>query len=490
MENNLEKGNKKELVTNIGWSYAERMLPQIVTLIVSVVLARLLAPEYYGIIAIVTVFIALGDALAIGGLGNALVQKQDADDKDFNSVCWLSMGVSIVIYTILFFIAPLVARFYQNNLLIVVIRVMGLKVIFSAFNSVQQAYIQKNMTFRKGFLSAVSGSLAAALVGVTMAACGFGIWALVAQYMVNAVVQTVVLFLMIPWRPKFEVAWNRLKSLWNYGSKVLGSTLVYTARDNIRTLIVGKQFSSQDLAFYNQGQKYPSIVVADVVEALGKVLFPALSSKQSDKKQVKDLMRLSIRISGYIMTPLMLGLLAVGDTFVYAVLTEKWAPCIPFLQIMCLAYILRPLSAVFQKGLLAIGKSNLSLAHETITSSATIALLLIAVFAMESVTLIAWSQAVTALMGTVLYMLWSKRYLDYRIREVARDYLPTVLLSIVMAIGVMLVGMLKIQVVLKLVLQVLTGVAIYIGLSWITKNENFTLILGLVKEFCKGKNSK
>lgn len=477
------------MLTNIVWSYAERLLPQLVTLIVSIVLARLLSPEHYGVISIVTVFIALGDALAIGGFGNALVQKKDADAKDFNSVCWVSLGLSLVIYGVFYFCAPLIAEVYQNDILIPIMRVMGLKVIFSAFNSIQQAYVQKNMIFRKSFISTIGGTLLAAATGIGMALSGFGIWALVAQYMVNAVVHTVVLFCMIDWKPKVEIAWERIKELWNYGAKVLGATLVFTLRDNIRTLIVGQQFSSEDLAFYNQGQKYPSVIVVDVVEALGKVLFPVLSSKQDDKAQVKELMRLSIRVSSYIMTPLMLGLFAVSDTFVYAILTEKWAPCILFMRILCFVYLFRPLSAVFQKGLLAIGKSNLNLTHEIVTSSTTVLMLLVAVFGLQSIPAIALSHVAVAVLGTIMYMLWAGKYLGYRIREVAQDYLPSVLLSVVMAMGAMLLGMLQIHVVLKLVLQVLVGMVIYFLLSWITRNESFTLLLGLLKEFRKRKIS-
>lgn len=481
MESNSKDTKKGSMLTNIVWSYAERLLPQLVTLVVSIVLARLLSPEHYGVISIVTVFTALGDALAIGGFGNALVQKKDADAKDFNSVCWVSLGLSVVIYGVLYFCAPLIAAIYENDILIPIMRVMGLKVIFSSFNSIQQAYVQKNMIFRKSFISTIGGTSLAAVTGIGMALSGFGIWALVAQYMVNAVVNTFVLFCMIDWKPRLEVAWDRIKGLWNYGAKVLGATMVYTLRDNIRTLIVGKQFSSDDLAFYNQGQKYPSVIVVDVVEALGKVLFPVLSSKQNDKMQVKELMRLSVRVSGYIMTPLMLGLFAVSDTFVYAILTEKWAPCIPFMRILCFVYLFRPLSTVFQKGLLAIGKSNLNLTHEIITSSTTVVLLLVAVFGMQSIAAIALSHVAVALLGTVMYMLWTRKYLDYSLKEIAEDYALSLIISLVMAALVYLVGLLQINVIALLALQVFVGVVTYVACSVLLKLKPFLYVLNMLK---------
>ncbi len=485
MESNSKSNKKTSMLSNIGWSFAERMLPQLVTLLVSVVLARLLAPEHYGIIAIVTVFTALADALATGGLGNALVQKKNADVKDFNSVCWISLGLAVIIYGILYVTAPAIAGVYQNQTLVPILRIMGLKIIFSAFNSVQHAYVQKNMIFHKSFIAAAGGTLIAGVTGITMAFTGFGIWALVAQYMANAVSNTIILFFLIDWKPKAEIAWMRIKALWNYGIKVLGATLVFTVRDNIRTLIVGKQFSSQDLAFYNQGQKYPSMLVVDVVEALGKVIFPVLSNKQDDRAQMKETMRAAIRVSNYIMMPLMLGLLAVSDTFVYAVLTEKWAMCIPFLRIMCLVYVWRPLSAFCQKGLLAVGKSNLNLAHEAITSTTTILMLIVAVFAMESVVMIAWSQAAVAVLGTALYVFWARKYLRYTFKELAQDYLPSLGISLLMVAVVYGMSFIEMNTVILLILQVLVGAGIYVACSALFKLEAFKYLLDAIKGIYK-----
>ncbi len=473
MENGQKKNGTAAIASGLGWSFAQRILPQLVTLLVSIVLARVLSPEHYGTIAIVTVFIAIGDALVIGGFGNALVQKKDATDTDFNSICWVSLLLSVSVYGVLFLFAPLMARFYADDILTPVIRVMGLKFVFSAFNSVQVAYVQRNMMFRKNFISTLGGTLVSSVVGVTMALTGFGVWALVAQNLTNAVIHTVVLFFIIDWKPKLELCWKSVKELWNYGVKVLGATLVYTLRDNIRTLLVGKQFSSEDLAYYNQGQKYPALLMSDIVSATETVLFPVLSENQTQTKKLKELMRNAIRISSYILTPLMVGFLAVSHTFVEVFLTEKWLPCVPFMQIMCVVYMTRCVSTILQRGLLAIGRSSLNLIHEVVTSFATIVCLLVAVFLMNSVVVIALSQVFVMLLGLVLYSTWSRKYLRYGYKELLRDYLPSVLLSVVMAIVVCLAGMLPIHSLVKLIVQVLAGIVAYVGASIATRNPTF-----------------
>lgn len=468
-----EKNGTAAIASGLGWSFAQRVLPQLVTLLVSIVLARVLTPEHYGTVAIVAVFIAIGDALVIGGFGNALVQKKDATDTDFNSICWVSLSVSVAVYSVLFLCAPLMARFYDDDILTSVIRVMGMKFVFSAFNSVQIAYVQRNMMFRKNFISTLGGTVVSSVVGITMALTGFGVWALVVQNITNTVIHTVILFCVIDWKPKLEISRKSVKTLWNYGAKVLGATLVYTLRDNIRTLLVGKRFSTEDLAYYNQGQKYPALLMCDIVSATETVLFPVLSKNQTQTKKLKELMRNAIRIGSYILTPIMVGFLAVSHTFVEVVLTEKWLQCVPFMQIMCFVYMPRCVSSTLQKGLLAIGKSNLNLIHEVITSSTTVILLLVAVFMMDSVLMIAISQVLVMFLDVMIYAIWSRKYIKYGYKELLSDYLPSVLLSAFMAIVAILAGMLPVNGFVKLVLQVLSGIAAYVGASVVTKNATF-----------------
>ena len=470
------KNSREGIFAGIGWSYAERLLSQAVSLIVSIILARLLTPDDYGIIAIVMVFISIGDALVNGGLGTAIVQKKDPTELDFNSICWLSFGASAVLYVILFFSAPLIANIYDSAVLVPVIRVMGIKFIFSAWNSVQGAYVQKKMIFKRSFWSSFIGVCVSAVIGVTMAFLNFGVWALIAQYLTHAIISSVVICLTIDWRLKFQFSFKSVKELWSFGVKVLGSTLVFTIRDNIRTLIVGKKFSTDDLAFYNEGQKFPSLLVTDIVNSIGRVIYPVLSEKKDEKEELKSLLRRSVGLSAYILTPMMTGLFVISDTFVKVLLTEKWLPCVPFLRIMCIVYVTRALSTLFQKTILALGKSSLNLIHEVVTSSITLILLLVGAFVLHSVEFIAWSAVITMVVGVVIYAFFVKKCIGYKFREMIADYFPIIFISMIMAAAVYVTGMCQVPNLIKMILQLAMGVIVYLALSILTKNKSFSFL--------------
>jgi O-antigen/teichoic acid export membrane protein len=471
-----EESLKNRIASGLIWSYAERFLVQAITIIVSIVLARILNPKDYGTVAVVIIFISICDALVAGGFGNALVQKKNTTDIDFNSICCLSLVVALVLYICLFMMAPWIADFFRDELLRPVIRVMGIKFIFSAFNSVQQAYVQKKMIFRKFFFATLGGTIFSAFLGVGLALLRVGAWALVTQHLSNAVIGTVILYLTIDWKPKFQISSGSIRNLWKVGSRVLASTMVYTLKDNIRSLIIGRKFTSTDLAYYNQGQKYPALIVSDIVESLGKVLFPVLSDKQDSRDVIKILIRRSIRISSYVLTPIIAGLFTVSDTFVSAILTDKWMPCAPYMRILCIVYITRPISTIFQKSLLAIGNSTLMLAAEIITSSLTIILLMISVFFYNSINLIAWSYVAIMIIDVTYYAFFVHKHFSYAYMEMIGDYFLPFIMSFIMGSGAYLVGMLHINVLEKLILQVLCGGSIYILLSNLFKVDSYYYI--------------
>ena len=482
-------GNDRTKITaNLLWTYAEKFLAQGITLLVSIILARILDPDQYGTIAIVTVFITIGDALVTGGFGNALVQKKNSSDLDFNSICWLSLFVAVILYGILFISAKEIANFYDANILVPVIRVMGIKFIFSAINSIQQAYVQKQMMFKKFFFATLGGTLFSGVFGLALALSGYGVWALVGQYLSNTVINTLILAITIKWKLKFQISWKSIKELWKFGSKMLASTIVYTVKDNIRSLIIGKKFTSADLAYYNQGNRFPALLVTNIVESLGTVIFPVLSMEQDSKGNVRNFMRKSIRISSFILTPTIVGLLAVGDTFISVILTEKWAPCVPYLRILCLVYMTRPLSTIFQKGLLAIGKSNINLFQEIVTSILTIILLVIAVFKFNSISFIAWSYVVIMIVGLGIFAFFVNKYLGYSFREMAIDYCPSLGMSCVMGIIVFFIGYIPIHSLIKLVIQFVVGVTVYVLIAYIGKREEMWNLTELLKKIIGKKH--
>ncbi len=300
----MESQNQK-IVSNLLWRFAERFGAQIISFIVSIVLARLVAPEDYGVIALINIFIVVLQVFVDSGMGNALIQRSRADDTDFSTVFFFNMATCILIYAALFAAAPWIARFYDDLSMIPVIRVVGLTLVVSGLKNVQQAYVCKNMLFKKFFFSTLGGTIASAVVGIYLAYQGAGVWALVAQHLTNLCMDTLILWFTVKWRPKLLFSWRRFKVLFSFGWKLLVSGLIDTVYTNLRSLIIGKKYSSTDLAFYNKGDQLPSLVVTNINTSIGSVLFPALAQEQDDPKALKEHVRRAIRVSSYLMWPMM-----------------------------------------------------------------------------------------------------------------------------------------------------------------------------------------
>ena len=336
--------NKSQKVaTNMLWRLMERFGAQLVAFIVQIVLARILAPEAYGTIALVTVFTTILNIFIDSGFGNALIQKKNADDLDFSTVFFFNICMCSVLYLLLFFFSPVIANFYDDVSLVPVIRVLGLTLIISGVKNVQQAYVSRTMQFKRFFFATLGGTLGAAILGITLAYLGFGVWALVAQQLFNATVDTIILWITVKWRPKRMFSFERLKGLFSFGWKLLVSSLIYKTYTEVRQLIIGKLYSPSDLAQYNRGYQFPNFIVVNINAAIDSVLLPAMSSEQDDKSRVRAMTRRSIKTSTYIMAPLMMGLAAMGEPLVKLILTEKWLPCVLFMQIFCISFMFYPI---------------------------------------------------------------------------------------------------------------------------------------------------
>lgn len=315
--------NNKSVFSNFIWRFAERCGAQLVTFIVSIVLARILMPEDYGTVALVTVFTTIMQVFVDSGLSTALIQKKDADDLDFSSVFYFNFAVCIILYLIMFFAAPVIASFYEIPELTPIVRVISLTIVISGVKGVQQSYVSRNMLFKRFFYATLGGTIFSAFLGIAMAYAGFGVWAIVAQQLSNTAIDTLILWITVKWRPKFMFSWGRLKGLLGFGWKMLASGLLDTVYNNLRNLLIGKIYSSSDLAFYNQGDKFPKVIVTNINTSIDSVLLPAMSNEQDSRDKVKSMTRRSIMVSCYIMAPLMIGLACCAENIVLLVLTEN-----------------------------------------------------------------------------------------------------------------------------------------------------------------------
>ena len=469
------------VVRNLLWRFFERVGAQSVKLLVEIILARLLLPDDYGLIALVTVFITVLNVFVDSGLGNALIQKKEADDLDFSSVFWFNIVWCLLLYTLLFASSPLISRFYNRPELTPVLRVLGLQIVISGVKNVQQAYVSRTMQFKKFFFATLGGTLGAAVIGIWMAYHGYGVWALVAQHLFNTLVDTVILWITVKWRPVFAFSMQRFKALFSFGWKLLASALLDTTYTEIRQLIIGKLYSSSDLAFYNRGKQFPNLFVTNINSSIDSVLLPTFSSKQDNKQKVKAMLRRSLQISTYIMAPLMMGLAFVGEPFIELFLTQKWLPCVPFMRIFCISCMFYPVHTANLNAIKAMGRSDLFLKLEIIKKIIGMAALLLTM--RISVMAMAYSALAVNIISQLINSWPNRKLLDYRYIDQLKDILPAILLAAFMGFCISFVTRLGLSDLLTLIIQIISGAAIYVVGSLVLKIESWQYLLVLVKTF-------
>ncbi|MBR5022767.1 MAG: lipopolysaccharide biosynthesis protein [Oscillospiraceae bacterium] len=475
MENDL----KGKTISGIFWKFMERIGAKVISSIVSIVLARLLLPEDYAAIALVMVFINLSDILINSGFSSSLVQKKDADDVDFSSVFYISLILSIVLYIVIFICAPLISVFYDMPILTPVTRVIGIKVIISAINATQQAYVSREMTFKKFFFATLIGTLISAFIGIIMAYNGLGVWALVTQHLSNLTIDTIVLWFTVKWRPQKTFSFKQVKKLLNFGWKILASDLLNAVFNDLRTILIGKSYSADQLAYYSKGKEYPNTIVTSINSSLNMVLFSAISKEQENIDVVKLMVRRSLKLASYIIFPVMIGFAAVAESFVHVFLTEKWLTVILFLQVYCFAFAFSPLLSINLQLIKAMGRSDLSIKIEIIKKIVGLAILCVTLFiGVEAI-------AIGSLVSQILYYLLNsfpnKKLIKYSVLEQLKDIFPNFLISIIMFIAVYSLGFLMEYGMGLMILQISLGVLVYLLMSLISKNESFFYILNMVK---------
>ena len=484
--------DKKKLgisaLTGVIWKFSERVGAQLVTLIVQIILARLLSPEDYSVVGIISIFFAFCTVIITGGLNTALIQKKDADIEDYSTVLHVSMLLAGVLFVLMYFAAPWIADLYDKAILVPAIRIMSLTFFVNAFTSVLGAYVSSNLQFKKSFFATLAGSVVSAIVGIGMAMKGFGPWALIAQQMTNAACNAVALYYMARLKFLFKISWDRFKQLFGYGSKIFVTSLISVAYDQINPLIIGLKFTTADLAYYTKGRSFPGLVNSSVNDTLSAVLFPVLAKVQDSMEDVLGVTRRYIKVSSYIIFPAMVGLFAVADSFVAGVLTEKWLPIVPYIRIFSFTYMFNIIQMGNLQAIKAIGRSDISLLLEVLKKSIYFAVIAAFVFLSDSPIMLAASGVLCTIVATIINTYPNRKLIGYSYRHQLSDLIPNFILSVLMGIVVMLVGRLPIPALPLLVIQVLVGGAAYVALSILFRNESFFYLLRCVKPFLKRKS--
>ena len=478
----------RTVLSNFIWRLAERSGAQIVQLVVSIVLARILLPSDYGIVALMTVFIGILGIFINCGLGSALIQKKDADNVDFSTVFYAQLVFCVIIYSLLFFAAPFIADFYQMPEMTAMVRVLSLTLVIAGVKNIQVSYVSKKMQFKRFFFATLGGTVGAAFVGIGMACLGFGTWALIAQSLFNNAVDTLILWITVKWRPIKAFSFQRLKSLFSYAWKLLVSSLLDSVYNNLRSLIIGKVYSAENLAFYNKGQSWPNLIVENVNSSIDSVLLPSMSSVQDEKNSVKAMTRRAIKTSTYVMAPLMMGLAFTGVPLVRLLLTEKWLPIVPFQVIFCITYMFYPIHTANLNAIKALGRSDIFLKLEIIKK--VVGLIALVVTVPISVMAMGYSLLFTSLASQIINSWPNKKLLNYGYLEQLKDILPGILLAVAMGCCIYPIQWFGLPDVVTLCIQVPLGAAIYIAGSKLFKLESFEYLLGMIKSYLINKKNK
>lgn len=472
--------DKDKIIGGMAWKFAERISSQGMSFVVSIILARLLMPSEFGIVAMMNIFIALANVFVTSGFNSSLIQKKDADALDFSTIFYCTLFVSVIMYGIIFFLAPFISDFYKMPELPLLIRVFALSLIINSYQTIQQAYVARKMIFKKNFYATFSGTVLSGIVGVAMAYKGFGVWSLVTQHISNILINTFTLSRIVDWKPMWMFSWIRAKSLMNYGSKILASTFVSTVYMEMRQLLIGLFYTPADLAFYNRGIHMPQLVTTNLDNTLRSVLFPAMANYNDDSVKVKQMLRRAIKTSSYV-TYFFLTLMAVASApLIKVLLTEQWMECVPYMQIFCVSLMIQTVSVSNLQALKAIGKSSEVLKLELFKKPFFLVVILIAIpFGVKAVVC---TSPINVLYALYLNMLPTKRYLNYGRKEQIKDLLPGILLALIMAIATLPLTLLPLSDFIVLGLQIIVAVLVYIGCSVLFKVDSYYYVKAVLME--------
>lgn len=451
---------EKKIVFGLGWKFLERIGTQGIVFVVSVVLARLLTPHEYGTIALITIFIDIAAVFVNSGLNTALIQKQKVDAIDYSSVFYISMAIAVIMYVCLFGLAPYIADFYKIDELKPVIRILAFILFPGALNSVQIAYVSKNLEFKKIFYASLISVIVSGGLGICLAKQGYGVWALVVQQLSNQVINSIVLFFIIEWKPQMMFSYTKAKTLFSFGYKLLISNLIGTVYNNIYSLLIGKFYSSSDLGFYSKGKQLPNLLVTNLDSSFQSVMLPVLAKKQDNIEDIKTLAKRMLKASVFLVFPAMCGLLALSDVVITLLLGEKWLNCIPYLQAFCVLFMVYPFHTTNLQTLNALGRSDLFFRFELEKKIVGILILLATI--RFGIPVMVIGELASNYISVFINTRKSREIFNYSLWEQIKDVFLILCSAILMGIAVWYIKTLIENEIVKLIVGIITGVSIYL----------------------------
>ncbi len=476
--------NKSGKANTFLWSFLEQGGSKAIQLFVQIILARLLSPEAFGILAILLVVTQITDSIAQSGLGMALIQKSDADDRSYSTAWWLSLGLAAALYIVVYFTSPTISVFYNMPDLVVYLRVLCVIVFFNSANSIQRSYLQRNMNFRSIFAATTIAALISGFGGVVLAFFGFGVWSLVLQSLLQSIFICIVMWLQISWKPAFTFDVAQAWSLFSYGWKICITGILNVIYSGISELIIGRACSTSELGLYSQGRKYPTAAIGVMSNSIANVLFPMFSAIKGDSEALRGAIRRGLTLGTFLVAPISLLAAVVAKPLVAILLTEKWLACVPIFQLTCISNAILMIQLVNLRAYMALGDSSLYMRLQIIKVLGGGAIIWITAALTHDIYHTAWANFIVGVISIVFIDATpAKRLHGYSSLNQVKDVLPILFLSLVAAAASLAVQLLGLGYVPELFLQGILFASVYLGGAKLFKFSELSEAASLLRGF-------
>lgn len=479
----MEQVSKKQVISNFSWRYMGKMGAQFISFFVTIILARLIAPADFGLIAIVTIFTTFLNVFVDSGLGSALIQKKNADNIDFSTVFFFNIVASLLLYTILYISTPFISSFYDNAQLTPLLRVASFSLVITGFRSTQETFVTRNLLFQKHFLAVSIAAVCSAVISLALAYLGYGAWAIVFQQLCNTSISTVILWYLIPWRPQLLFSISRLKELTPFGLKIFGGSLIDTLYSEIRSLLIGKIYTPADLAFYDRGKQFPYIIVSGINGALNSVLFPVMSRSQDNLDRIKQVVRKTIRVSLFFVSSVLCFLACAANSIVEVLMTTKWLPSVIYMQVLCFDALLWPVITAHYNSFKAVGRSDVFLKYITITQIIGVSMLIASIS--FGVFYVAISSVLSMIIQLMMLARISRKSNNYLYKEQFKDLYDGMKPAILIFIGTWWINFFALLPLFKLFIQGVVAFAIVIVYTEKSTPEGYDIMKNLWRQAMK-----
>ncbi len=474
---------KKKTVSGVLWSFAGQFSVQGIQFLVSIVLARLLSPDDYGMIGMLAIFLAISQVFIDGGFSSALIQRKECDDTTYSTVFYINVGISIICYGILFVAAPFIASFYGQPILKDIARVSSLSLIIGALSATNTVQLTKRIDFKTQSKINVLSAILSGITGIVMAYSGFGVWALVAQSVSLALFKLIMTVMSVRWFPSMVFSGTIFKELFSFGSKLVVVSLISSVYTNIRSLIIGKRFSPADLGQYTTANKFATMAGTSLSGVLYNVSFPVLSKVQDDDAVLLDAYKRFLSVSAFAIFPLMMLLAGIAEPLIRFLVTDKWLECVPFLQILCFGWMYDCLTKINLNLLYVKGRSDLVLRLEIVKKTIAFTILFASCFL--GIIGICVGAAIYDFIAFFCNTYYTKRLLGYGFKEQFLQTLPYLLLSLMVLAVSLLVCSLNLSPLPLILIAVTASGTIYLMLSWAMRLSALKELLTILKQLFK-----